>query len=1545
MSPRSTTSDHGSWTGVAAFSVFPTRRLPHEWHPRVYDTSRIMVSTTYCAGTWVSGAVVYGIPGGPTHPNARSATDDLLRQGIDRVAAMTGPRYIAGDWNHDIQDLPSLDLLHRLNFVEIQDLHFQITATPPLPTCRQKTRRDFVYISPELIPLFRRAEVDPHRWVDHSALIAHFEGGVADLVRFPWPVPSALPWTDSHASDLGETISFDDGDCTVRYRELWQNVEDRVLSGVGSSSKVPLRNCRGRGQRLKPKKVSGQIAPIKVGRSGEVEPKFFGFSQLRSRWFKQLRRIQSLTRLLRVPSFEITHTEHLSSLWRAILCAPGFKPTFLDWWPTRPQLVHSRAIVSHQVPTLECALLIFQDFQQQVSDLEHHLKLSRQQGRKHNSGHGLSTLYRAVRRDAPAQVDVLFQNKQATICDVDCDDFAIDVHPPQHWNEHQDIYAHGKCLQPIFVTPDRLWLEDISDLAVGQVVSQNRKVGKLDDVFQVFIDYWSQFWVKHSATPISQWEPVLNFARARLPRVSASPLCIDVPMVRAAVRQKKHSAAIGLDGVSKLDLANLTSNEMQSLVSLYRRAMSSGEWPQQVVQGLVKSLAKKLDPLDAPDYRPITIYSMVYRVWSSLLSRFWLSTFSEILSPNLSGNRSGHQASTLWRRVMEEVEFSQAHAQSTSGLILDLTKAFNTLPRLPCLAMCLICGMDHPSVNAWAGFLGSMSRRFWVQGSVSQPTSSDCGFPEGCGLSCLSMLVLTQAWHEWTAVSGRLPVPLSYVDNWEVVCHNSEGILEAFNRTLEFARLLQLQVDSSKTVAWAVCKDDRTFLQQNGLRIVHDCRDLGAHAVFSHQIRNATVIGRFESLSSFWPRLKQAPGSFLQKARIIRTVAWPRCLHAISGSLVGRKHFHGLRSALASALQQAKPGSNSYLLCWLDDLDPQLTAILATLRDWRMLGDVAHKQIMLQLLEPGQFAVHTGAGTLTQVLIQRLQVIGWHLTSDGRVYDDLGSFHITDTSWVEVRQRVYRSWMKVVASQIQHRSDFAGFPSTDIVSTQQFLATHSPYDAGILRHNLIGMTITNSHACFWSDTGQVQCVHCGQEDTLWHRFWQCPHSAELRGRLAPEVCEIAPGLPSALSVRGWTLASCYADVWAQQLLALPTAIPDCPCPDGADQSRINLFTDGSCLWPHMPQYRVAAWGVTYAPPVSIEPVPRDSIVVAAGQLQGLVQTAYRAELYAVMVALTHLERWKRKGILWLDCQSVLDRFQLYVWGKKPLNPNGPPHDLWVEILRIVHCCGSDIVQLVKVSARRQWGCETPAVLRWAMIHNACVDRVAVLANQSRGHDFWSLWELHSAMVHRTLCVSSQVQHFQIEVCRKWSEGRHDDFQVAVPRPPRQGRVFPLVWENVTALLHMPRAFETLVGKTISDKVFDWWNALFAEGDTPTGWVSFAQLYILFQMHSKHIGVIRSGRGWLNPDDQPGCVPERFNFKVRLKWFRLVIQKFWRLTGFRIGTACTRPRSSMISCHVGCASIPLADEKIQIIDDWLRVRLPAPITGQGKDLNKVPLAFV
>ena len=94
---------------------------------------------------------------------------------------------------------------------------------------------------------------------------------------------------------------------------------------------------------------------------------------------------------------------------------------------------------------------------------------------------------------------------------------------------------------------------------------------------------------------------------------------------------------------------------------------------------------------------------------------------------------------------MEAVEDAQLHQSTLSGLVIDLTKAYNTLPRLPCLGIALASGVDQFTLQAWASALSGMRRRFWVNGSVASPVTSNRGFPEGCGMSCLSMLLLTQS--------------------------------------------------------------------------------------------------------------------------------------------------------------------------------------------------------------------------------------------------------------------------------------------------------------------------------------------------------------------------------------------------------------------------------------------------------------------------------------------------------------------------------------------------------------------------------------------------------------------------------------------------------------------------------------------------------------------------------------------------------------------------------------------------------------------------------
>ena len=58
-----------------------------------------------------------------------------------------------------------------------------------------------------------------------------------------------------------------------------------------------------------------------------------------------------------------------------------------------------------------------------------------------------------------------------------------------------------------------------------------------------------------------------------------------------------------------------------------------------------------------------------------------------------------------------------AHGQQLEcgGIVFDLEKAFNTLPRLVCLGLAQLIGLDGGTLRAWSGALGCMTRAFEVE--------------------------------------------------------------------------------------------------------------------------------------------------------------------------------------------------------------------------------------------------------------------------------------------------------------------------------------------------------------------------------------------------------------------------------------------------------------------------------------------------------------------------------------------------------------------------------------------------------------------------------------------------------------------------------------------------------------------------------------------------------------------------------------------------------------------------------------------------------------
>ena len=728
------------------------------------------------------------------------------------------------------------------------------------------------------------------------------------------------------------------------------------------------------------------------------------------------------------------------------------------------------------------------------------------------------------------------------------------------------------------VTSDKLFLEDIDGLRPGDVVVQTQCQGRLDELFKAFHDQWSVRWQRHDHVPASQWNDIIGFATSVLRPVSCSIPELTPELFCELVRSKSSKTARGLDGVAKEDLAALSHTQVESLISLYKRAESDGQWPTSCMAGSVRSLAKVSQPQTTGDFRPVTVLSLVYRIWSSYHSKFWLKALEPCIDPLLCGNRPGGRTSHVWRWILQEVETAYQVDAPVSGFVADLVKAFNTLPRLPTMHAARLLGVGHATVTGWAGALSTIRRHFAVRQSFSEGLDSSTGLPEGCGLSCLGMLILDELLHRWlTALSPEI-AGLTFVDNWEVFVKQEQWLEPAYARLEQFVRMLDLQLDERKTYFWSTSGIVRSRLRQNGRNVRTGARDLGAHVVYTRQLANATLAQRIQELGSFWEKLRSASGGFLQKVRVVVTAAWPRALHASAAVVSGRRHMEALRSNFMQSLHVAKPGASPWLQLGLevDGADPQQWIILDTLRCFRDVGCIS--TLMPHLDTVVQAESSYVPNSLTEILYQRIHQLGWDIVGGSWVRDSIGTFDLLHIDWVQLAKRVHWSWTKVIARKVGHRKSFASFAVVDREVTRKSILTVDAYSQGVLRRFLNGSAVTGHMSSKWTSEDMKRCPFCDAVDTVEHRLWVCPSSQEDRDRLEAWVVEAAVSMPLVAREHGWTLASSLQEEWWKYLDSLSTQVPPVP---GRVQSDciVDIFTDGSCLWQDQVAYRIASYSV------------------------------------------------------------------------------------------------------------------------------------------------------------------------------------------------------------------------------------------------------------------------------------------------------------------------------------------------------------------------------
>ena len=928
-----------------------------------------------------------------------------------------------------------------------------------------------------------------------------------------------------------------------------------------------------------------------------------------------------------------------------------------------------------------------------------------------------------------------------------------------------------------------------------------------------------------------------------------------------------------------------------------------------------------------------------YRIWTSVQARYVLNHADSWAEPFVFGNRPRKRAAHMWWFIMDTVDQAREASLPLSGLFCDIEKAFNSIPRWPVLVAAMRLGTPTPLLNAWSGALAQITRHFKIRCSYSEGCQTSTGLAEGDALSCFGMLILDHLMHMWLQAQQPAVRSLSYVDDWSYLTFDPQVALTQLDSVIQFCNMVDLTVDKTKTIAWSLDPDIRARLRHSGFVTKPFTRELGAHLAFTRQFTNRVAKDRFQALEQFWTSLRASKASYLRKVFAIRAVCLPRCMYGISCVPLGTSVWVHLRRKANAALSMKKPGVNPLVVVGLLEMvDPQHVATLTTIRDSR---DFVSVQGWDERVYP--YALHLldlPPNSISRILVDRLHCLGFSFGSSGHVADRFGSFDLLKSNFAEITVRVQLQWQSFVASELRHRLTFQGLEGVNVVAVRKALDALSPDVAALMRLGLCGGFFTENPRAHFEDNAGV-CKWCGQPDSLYHRFWVCQQHVDLRSQLAPTVLPIVSSLPSALVLHAWAVHPATVFQWTHMLCQIPLDLPRLRVP--LDPSGWNhVFTDGSCYFQAVADLRIAAWSACLAAPFESwdGQFPK---LLASSVLPGLIQTSFRAELFALAFVLHTAASQNCRVVVWTDCLSVVRKFSLLTKGLGRVKVNTANADLWNWILQSMAILGPNMVDVRKVAAHRDVAMAPTRRAAWESCNNGRADQTAKLANLRRPSAFWTTWNKHAKAVweyagyfREVWCLHAAIAERSVKFDRSHTV---DDTVAPAPRPIREFQVHC----DLTGWRAATPSFSQEFGPTMTARLVAWLqHRCLAFADTEVKWRSVAVLYVDYQLTFGCAGPIKLGKIWGDVCQRRRLDAERFTFQVRLKWFKRCLKMLCTAVGISTSFETCRPHSDVILSFSPSCSLHWNPWTIQQSENWLRDNLSHPVIRDSSALRNLPL---
>ena len=637
VATRATSEWAGTWSGVMTFSDFPSQEimLPYTGER---SCGRLLTTRHLIGACSVLNTVVYGFPKGPTWPDAASLTDQLHQiVTTEMIMGGTGPRLVGGDFNVDAHGLPVFALWRQLGWIPAQELAAQLWQQEMKFTSKHATEHDIIWLSPEAVALCRLVDV-ADVFAEHATITVGLHIPTSCPPSLTWTRPSHIPLSDVDSGWQTAALTphwTSEGDANQLWAEWAASFEDSLDGFVKHQPARKLLNSqKGRLSRTGPTKRLPSARVLRPSRPSEVQLRNDLIGSEVKLWFRQLRRLQSYVAAIKANKQTCEAVAYRLELWSAILRSPGFLDGFPLWWQLHRliSLPDTPGCLPSAPPTATLAVAIFAAFKCNFEELKSWHLRQRSKLLQLKYEKGMQGIFQDLKAPTRDKLDLLVDRRHFAVLAVDEVENQLHLDAEiltggfSKWT-YEDQEIHPQQINEVV-----LHLADVSSFTHGDVLVQHRTFSDTHDLHRELLDYWRPTWCALATIQPDTWKRVMDFFKAHVPQFHFGLAPITETQWRRALRRYKSTAARGVDGLSHVDLLALPSSWTLRLLS-FLHAIEQGEMegPVAVLYGVVSVLAKDPGAQTVSRFRPIVIFSIIYRTWASLRSKQLL----RLLAPHM----------------------------------------------------------------------------------------------------------------------------------------------------------------------------------------------------------------------------------------------------------------------------------------------------------------------------------------------------------------------------------------------------------------------------------------------------------------------------------------------------------------------------------------------------------------------------------------------------------------------------------------------------------------------------------------------------------------------------------------------------------------------------------------------------------------------------------------------------------------------------------------------------------------------------------------------